>query len=74
MSAVDAVSISRKLSREVDRLSFGPPVAHVYNPLEYARRSHELYLERFGGSPKEVSQNSITESAGSFRRGPPCRP
>ena len=26
----------------------------VYNPLEYARAPHELYLSRYGGGPKEV--------------------
>jgi single-strand selective monofunctional uracil DNA glycosylase len=35
-------------------LNFSDPVTHVYNPLEYASRPHELYLERFGGAPKEV--------------------
>ncbi len=46
--------ISRQLSRDVDKLSFANPITHVYNPLAYARASHELYLERFGGAPKEV--------------------
>jgi single-strand selective monofunctional uracil DNA glycosylase len=44
--------ISRALARRVDRLAFGPPVAHVYDPLVYARASHELYLERWGGGAK----------------------
>lgn len=48
------VQVSRTLSRKVGKLSFADPVTHVYNPLEYARRPHELYLERFGASPKEV--------------------
>ena len=48
------VSTSRKLSARVARLKFGPPVTHVYNPLEYARAPHERYLERYGGAPKEV--------------------
>jgi len=29
-------------------------VTHVYNPLLYARRPHELFLERFGSGKKEV--------------------
>lgn len=45
---VTLVRISRQLCRDLDRLSFGPPVAHVYNPLKYARAPHEAYLERFG--------------------------
>ncbi len=44
---MDPVSISRALSRGVDRLEFAPPVTHVYNPLSYARRTHEQYLKRF---------------------------
>lgn len=48
------VKLSRTLSREVGKLAFSDPVTHVYNPLEYARRPHELFLERFGGTPKEV--------------------
>ena len=42
------VTISRWLSARVDKLNFGEPVTHVYNPLRYARRPHEAYLERFG--------------------------
>jgi single-strand selective monofunctional uracil DNA glycosylase len=42
-------SIARRLRSAVDRLSFGPPVTHVYNPLAYAWRPHARYLERFGG-------------------------
>ena len=39
-------SISRWLAREVDSLQFSNPVTCVYNPLIYARKSHEAYLER----------------------------
>jgi single-strand selective monofunctional uracil DNA glycosylase len=46
--------ISRQLSKEVGGLGFGPPVTHVYNPLEYARSPHEAYLERYGTAPKRV--------------------
>ena len=48
------VQLSRTLSRAVGKLDFSDPVTHVYNPLAYARRPHELYLERFGAGPKEV--------------------
>ena len=48
------VQVSRALSRAVSGLEFGEPVTRVYNPLHYARRSHELYLRRFGGGSKEV--------------------
>jgi single-strand selective monofunctional uracil DNA glycosylase len=36
----------------VGTLKFAPPVTHVYNPLVYARRSHEEYLERYGSAKK----------------------
>lgn len=48
------VRISRALAEQVDALRFGLPVTHVYNPLDYARVSHEQYLERYGGGPKRV--------------------
>ena len=42
------VQISRRASRRVNGLTFQPPVHHVYNPLVYARLSHEEYLKRYG--------------------------
>ncbi|MEM1414456.1 MAG: uracil-DNA glycosylase family protein [Myxococcota bacterium] len=48
------VALSRRLSKACGELSFAPPVAHVYDPLAYAHRPHERYLERWGGAPKEV--------------------
>ncbi len=45
VSTADAVTrISRALSRKVGSLAFAPPVAFVYNPLDYARAPHERYL------------------------------
>ena len=40
--------------RELAPLRFGPPVTHVYNPLEYAREPLERYIERYGQGTKEV--------------------
>jgi single-strand selective monofunctional uracil DNA glycosylase len=51
---MELIRISRKLSASVDKLVFGLPVTHVYNPLDYARVAHEAYLERFGAAPREV--------------------
>jgi single-strand selective monofunctional uracil DNA glycosylase len=42
------IRAARELSDAVDRLSFGDPVTHVYNPLDYARASHEAYLSLIG--------------------------
>ena len=48
------VSISRELSKGVSELRFEAPVTHVYNPLDYARAPHELYLEQWGKGPKRA--------------------
>ena len=41
------VPIARRLGRDVGALRFGPPVACVYNPLDYAWDAHSTYLKRF---------------------------
>jgi len=50
----ELVEVSRALCGAVSQVEFGAPVTHVYNPLQYARRPHELYLERFGTHRVEV--------------------
>jgi single-strand selective monofunctional uracil DNA glycosylase len=51
---VDLLQITDALVEELQRLSFSPPAAYVYNPLVYARKPHELYLARYGTGPKEA--------------------
>ena len=48
------IDISRRLSARVGALTFAPPVTHVYNPLEYARRPPEVYLQTYGAGRKRV--------------------
>lgn len=48
------VEISRRLCADVEALTFGDPVAFVYNPLTYAKAPHEAYLRRFGGAHKQT--------------------
>lgn len=36
--------IAKALAREVGALHFGPPVTHVYNPLDYAWKNHAAFL------------------------------
>ena len=48
------IAAARALSCAVGRLSFAPPVSHLYNPLEYAWAPHEIYLRRFGATPKKI--------------------
>ena len=50
----DLIAAARRVRDAVDRLSFAAPVTHVYNPLRYAWRAHEIYLRRYGGNPKRV--------------------
>jgi single-strand selective monofunctional uracil DNA glycosylase len=42
------------MRNDVDRLKFATPVTHVYNPLRYAWRAHEIYLQRYGNNRKRV--------------------
>ena len=48
------IAAARELSNKVQQLNFSPPVSHIYNPLTYAWAPHELYLRRFGSSPKKI--------------------
>lgn len=51
---MDLHVITDSLVDELRHLRFGPPVTHVYNPLEYARKPHEQYVRRYASSPKEI--------------------
>jgi len=52
---MELIEITRRLRKAVDALDFGPPVAYVYNPLDYAWEPHRRYLERYGqGHPTVV--------------------
>jgi single-strand selective monofunctional uracil DNA glycosylase len=51
---MNLINIAEQLIRDVRPLTFGPPVTHVYNPLEYAFEPYKLYLQRFGIAPKEL--------------------
>jgi len=54
MADTDLEMIAVELCTKVSKLTFGPPVSHVYNPLDYAWELHAKYLRRYGGCPKEV--------------------
>jgi single-strand selective monofunctional uracil DNA glycosylase len=45
---------AQQLARDVDALSFGAPVTHVYNPLRYAATAHREYVERYAGDKKRI--------------------
>lgn len=48
------IAAALRLREAVSKLRFGPPVTHVYKPLDYAWRAHALYLRRYGNGPKRV--------------------
>lgn len=48
------IESARRLVETLAPLEFQPPVARVYQPLDYAWKPHRRYLERFGGGPKRV--------------------
>ena len=50
----ELIEAAKRLCVMVSKLKFGPPVTHVYNPLDYAWLPHELYLRRYGNSKKRV--------------------
>jgi single-strand selective monofunctional uracil DNA glycosylase len=53
----DAAALLRaaqELAVVTNALRFGPPVAYVYNPLDYAWPAHAAYLRRYGQPPKRV--------------------
>lgn len=50
----ELIEAGQRLRAAVDKLKFAPPVTHVYNPLDYAWRAHELYLRQYGNTPKRV--------------------
>lgn len=54
MAAMDLELIADGLGASVSKLTFGQPVSHVYNPLDYAREVHAEYLRRYGRGPREV--------------------
>lgn len=47
-------ALTQALNAQLSPLTFGPPTAAVYRPLEYAAAPFARYLERFGAGPKEV--------------------
>jgi single-strand selective monofunctional uracil DNA glycosylase len=48
------VSATRTAVADLEALVFAPPVACVYNPLDYAFAVHAAWLSRYGRGPKEV--------------------
>lgn len=47
-------AITDDLIADLDGLTFGPPVTHVYNPLVYARAAWDAYCDKYGRGRREV--------------------
>ncbi len=47
-------SIMTDLVDQLRHLRFGPPITHVYNPLEYAREAYRQYHAKYAAAPKDV--------------------
>ncbi len=45
---------AQELRAAVNKLTFAPPVTHIYNPLDYAWAAHEAYLRRYASNQKRV--------------------
>lgn len=52
--AGELLAAARRLRRELRGLRFGPPVSHVYDPLDYARRGYAAYVRAFANGKKRV--------------------
>jgi single-strand selective monofunctional uracil DNA glycosylase len=53
-TAAALLDAARALSAELAPLRFAPPVAHVYDPLQYAWAPYEAYVRRYGAGPRRV--------------------
>ena len=51
---MDLYTITDSFLTELQLLRFGPPVSHVYNPLEYARAVYDQYLDLYSNRSIEV--------------------
>jgi single-strand selective monofunctional uracil DNA glycosylase len=52
--AQQLLAAARELSQALATLRFAPPIAHVYDPLQYAWAPYEAYVARYGDSRKRV--------------------
>ena len=48
------IDAAARLRDDLEALRFAPPVAHVYNPLQYAWEAHAAYLSRYGQGHKKI--------------------
>ncbi|HTS52358.1 MAG TPA: uracil-DNA glycosylase family protein, partial [Burkholderiales bacterium] len=54
MNAPNLLDAARALSLELARLDFPAPIAHVYDPHQYAWAPYEQYVVRYGAKRKRI--------------------
>jgi single-strand selective monofunctional uracil DNA glycosylase len=54
LTATILLDAARELSRVLAKLEFAPPVAHVYDPHQYAWAPYQEYVTRYGAARKRV--------------------
>lgn len=55
MSVVQNITkATDQVCRQLKKLKFSEPVTHTYNPLVYARKPHQVYVDRFANTEKRV--------------------
>jgi single-strand selective monofunctional uracil DNA glycosylase len=52
--AAAIAAVTDELVTRLRPLRFGAPVTHIYNPLAYARKGYDRYVNRFGNTTKQV--------------------
>ena len=48
------LAIEERLCAQLLEIKFPSPVTHIYNPLSYARQTHQSFVRRFGNSRKKI--------------------
>jgi single-strand selective monofunctional uracil DNA glycosylase len=48
------LNVQLELNEELKSLQFRPPVAYIYNPLEYAFKANESYVRKYCRGPKKL--------------------
>ena len=48
------LDIENGMCKKLEELNFGPPITHIYNPLDYASRTHSYYVRCYGNTVKKI--------------------
>ena len=48
------IQIEMRLCQALSHVMFGPPVTHIYNPLDYAIEPHKCYLSKYCQTKKDI--------------------